>query len=279
MPAESLYGLVLSAAVLHATWNALLKNAGDRLLTMAAMRFTSMTIGLVLLPFAPWPNGEGWLWLGGAAFVHFFYYGLLIRSYQHGDMSQVYPIARGTAPILLALVAFFAIGEALSFAQMAAVALTSAGILALAFGAGGSAHAVRYAFGTGLAITAYSFFGGVGVRVSPSVLGFYAWLEVIAGAGFLAFAVQRRGSGLIAFARTRAVGPGIAGGLLGMAGYLIYLLAVKVLPLAPVTALRETSVIFGAAIGAIFFKEGFGPRRVAAAILIVAGVGALAYSM
>lgn len=248
-------------------------------MTMAAMRFVSLGIGLAMLPFVPWPDGESWPWLLCAAAMHFFYYGLLIRSYQHGDMSQVYPIARGTAPILLAVVAFFAIGETLSLAQTAAVALTSAGLFALAFGAGGNSHAVRYAFGTGLAITAYSFFGGVGVRASPSVFGFLAWLEVVASLGFLLYAIPRRGRAVFAFVRSGGLTRGMAAGVLGFVGYGIYLFAVKVLPLAPVTALRETSVIFGAAIGAILFKEGFGPRRIAAAILVAVGVGALAFSL
>ncbi len=279
MPVESLYLLVLFAAVLHATWNAHLKSAGDRLLTMAAMRFATMTLGFAILPFVPWPSSEALLWLGCAVVAHYFYYGLLIRSYQHGDMSQVYPIARGTAPVLLAIVAFYALGEQLSLAQMAAVALTSAGLFVLAFGAGGSAQAVRYALATGLSITAYSYFGGVGVRVSPSVLGFMAWLEVMTGLGFLAYAIPRRRRAILAFARGGGLITGIAAGVIGIVGYGIYLFAVKVLPLAPVTALRETSVIFGAIIGAVLFKEGFGPRRVAAAILIAAGIGALAFSL
>lgn len=279
MPVESLYLLVLFAAVLHAIWNAYLKSAGDRLLSMAAMRFVSMCIGLAMLPFVPWPSSEGWLWLLCAAATHFFYYGLLIRSYQHGDMSQVYPIARGTAPILLAVVAFFAIGEALSVAQAAAVALTSTGLFALAFGAGGSTHAVRYALGTGVAITAYSFFGGLGVRVSPSVFGFLAWLEVVASFGFLAYAIPRRRGAVLAFVRSGGLTRGMAAGVLSFVGYGIYLIAVRVLPLAPVSALRETSVIFGAIIGALVFREGFGWRRVLAALLVAAGIATLAFSM
>lgn len=278
MSPEWLYFLVLLAAVVHAVWNAFLKGAGDRFLTMAAMRLASMVVGLAVLPFVPWPGPDAWVWLACAVVAHFFYYGLLIRAYQTGDMSQVYPIARGTAPILLAVIAFALIGERLSGIQTLAVALTSAGILTLALGKGGSSPAVRYAFATGLSITAYTFFGGMGVRESPGVLGFHAWLEVITGVGFLSFAAYRRRSGVFALARSvelRAVGAG----LLGLAGYFVYLLAVKALPLAPVTALRETSVIFGALIGVVVFKESFGPRRVLAAVLVAAGVAALAFTI
>lgn len=278
MAPEWLYSLVLLAAIVHAVWNAVLKNAADRLLTMAAMRLVSMVVGLSVLPFVPWPGPDAWIWLACAAVAHFFYYGLLIRTYQTGDMSQVYPIARGTAPVFLAVIAFVAVGERLSVAQALAVALTSAGIFTLALGRGGSSLGVRYAFATGLSITAYTFFGGMGVRTSPGVLGFHAWLEVITGVGFLSFAALRRRGAVFAFARSGALA-GAGGGLIGLAGYFVYLVAVKALPLAPVTALRETSVIFGVLIGAIYFNEGFGPRRIFAALLVALGVGTLAYAM
>lgn len=278
MAPEWLYLFVLIAAVVHAGWNAILKGSADRLLTMAAMRLAAMTVGFAVLPFASWPTGDGWLWLACAVAAHFFYYGLLIRAYQTGDMSQVYPIARGTAPVLLAVLAFVAIDERLNLAQMVAVGLTSAGLFVLAFGKGGNTLAVRFAFGTGLSITAYTFFGGMGVRASPSVLGFYAWLEILTGLGFLTFAAHRRRGAVMAFARTGGL-TGIGAGLIGMVGYFVYLLAVKVLPLAPVTAVRETSVIVGALIGAIFFKEGFGARRVLAATLVALGVATLAFAI
>jgi drug/metabolite transporter (DMT)-like permease len=120
-----LYGLVLLSAVAHATWNALVKSAGDRLLMMAAIRLVGLTYGLVVLPFVPLPSPVVWMWLAFATVAVFAYYGLLIQSYRVGDMSLVYPIARGAAPVLLALIAFLAIDERLSLLQIAAVALTS----------------------------------------------------------------------------------------------------------------------------------------------------------
>src|SRR5712672_456650 len=113
-----LYGLVLLSAMAHAAWNALVKNAADRLLMMAAIRLVGLTYGLFMLPFVPWPCAVEWMWLALATLAVFAYYGLLIQSYRIGDMSLVYPIARGIAPVLLALIAFLAIDERLSLLQI-----------------------------------------------------------------------------------------------------------------------------------------------------------------
>src|SRR5947209_8220996 len=146
----SLYFLVLLSAVAHAAWNALVKSAGDRLLMMGAIRLVGLTYGLVMLPFVPWPSPVTWIWLAFATVAVFAYYGLLIQSYRIGDMSLVYPIARGGAPILLALIAFLAIDERLTLLQTAAVILTSAGIMVLVVGKGGSRTAVGLALATGI---------------------------------------------------------------------------------------------------------------------------------
>ena len=197
----SLYALVLLSAVAHAAWNGLVKSAGDRLLMMAAIRLVGLAYGFAMLAFVPWPSPTAWMWLGCATVAVFAYYGLLLQSYRIGDMSLVYPIARGAAPILLALVAFLAIGERLSLLQIAAVALTSAGILVLVVGKGGDRKALAFALATGIAIAAYSFFGALGVRAGGDVLGFQAWLEILTGLGLLSFAATRRRSAIGPFFR------------------------------------------------------------------------------
>ena len=270
-----LYGLVLLSAVAHAAWNALVKSAGDRLLMMAAIRLVGLTYGLVMLPFVPWPSPVTWMWLGFATVAVFAYYGLLIQSYRVGDMSLVYPVARGAAPILLALIAFLAIDERLSPLQIAAVALTSAGILALVVGKGGDRIAIGFAIATSISIATYSFCGALGVRTSADVLGFQAWLEILTGLGMLCFVATRRWSEIGPFVRANG-GTGLLAGILSVAGYLTYLAAAQVLPLAPVSALRESSVIFGTVIGAVLLKEGFAARRIAAAITATCGIVALA---
>jgi drug/metabolite transporter (DMT)-like permease len=272
--AQALYALVLLAAVAHAAWNALVKGAADPLLMLATMRGVGLAFGLVLLPLVPWPGPRTWPWIGLAALGHYAYYALLLRSYRGGDLSLAYPIARGLAPLLLAALAFASIGERLTPGQVAAVGLAAAGILALVLGRGGDARTVRWAAATAVAIAAYSFCGGLGVRASGSALAFQAWLEILTGTGTVAFALARRGRGALAFVRASGV-TGLVAGVISVMGYLAFLAAARVLPLAPVSALRETSVIFGAMIGAVVFREGFGPRRVAAAGLVALGIVAL----
>jgi drug/metabolite transporter (DMT)-like permease len=271
----SLYTLVFLSAVAHASWNALVKNAGDRLLMMGAIRAVGLTYGLVMLPFVPWPSAVTVGWLTCATVAVFAYYGLLIHSYRIGDMSLVYPIARGSAPILLALIAFLTIDERLSSLQIAAVTVTSAGILMLVVGKGGDRIAIALAIATGISIAAYSFFGALGVRASADVLGFQAWLEILTGIGMVSFIAIRRGSAIGAFIRVHYP-MGLLAGVLSVAGYLAYLAAAQILPLGPVSALRESSVIFGTVIGAIALREGFAARRIAAAIMVTSGVVALA---
>ena len=270
-----LYGLVILSAIAHAVWNALVKSAGDRTLTMVAIRTVGMMLGLVALPFVDWPAPESWKWLAVTAVVMFAYYALLVRSYGVGDMSVVYPLARGLAPVLTTIAAFLVIGEALSTSQVAAVAMISLGIMALSFGAGVSRQAVGFALATGVSVATYSFFAGLGVRTAGTVLGFQACLEIVTGFGMLCYGVVVRRADLVIYARRHGA-VGLFAGAVSVAGFLAYLVAAKSLPLGPVSALRETSVIFGAVLGTLVLKEGFGPRRIAAAVLVTVGIVLLA---
>jgi drug/metabolite transporter (DMT)-like permease len=275
MSAAVLYGLVILSAIAHATWNALMKQAADRMLTMAALRFTGLVIGLCALPFVDWPAPESWKWLGLTAAVQFSYYVLLVRSYGAGDMSVVYPLARGLAPVLTTVAAALAIGETLNTGQTAAVALISLGIMVLALGAGAKREAVLLALATGVSVAAYSFFGGLGVRAAGTVLGFQACLEIVTGAGTVSYVAAVRRADLRGFARKHG-GLGVLAGVISVLGFLAYLAAAQRLPLGPVTALRETSVIFGAVIGTLVLRECFGLRRLTASAMVVAGITLLA---
>ena len=275
MPEALLYGLVILSAIAHAVWNALMKSAGDRVLTMVAIRAAGLAFGLVALPFADWPAPQSWKWLALTAAVMFAYYALLIRSYDVGDMSVVYPLARGLAPVLTTVAAFFAIGETLGPDQIVAVAMISFGIMALSFGAGASRGAGGFALPARGSGGRYSVFAGVGVRAAGTVLGFQACLEIVTGFGMLCYGVTARRADIVAYAgRHGAVG--LLAGTMSVAGFLAYLVAARYLPLGPVTALRETSVLFGAVLGTVLLKEGFGPRRIAAALLVTVGIALLA---
>ena len=272
-----LYGLVVLSAIAHAIWNGLMKSAGDRTLTMVAIRSAGLLFGLVALPFVDWPAPESWKWLALTSCVMFAYYALLIRSYGLGDMSVVYPLARGLAPVLTTIAAFLAIGESLGTGQVMAVVLISLGIMALSFGAGASRAVIGLAVATGVSVATYSFFAGLGVRSAGTILGFQACLEIVTGFGTFCYAALVRGPDLLAYAR-RHGGIGLFAGTVSVAGFLAYLAAARSLPLGPVSAVRETSVIFGAVLGTFVLKEGFGPRRLAAALLVTAGIVLLGMS-
>jgi drug/metabolite transporter (DMT)-like permease len=275
MSAALLYGLVILSAIAHAVWNALVKSSGDRTLTMVAIRTTGMTAGLLALPFVDWPSPASWKWLAVTSVVMFAYYALLVRSYGVGDMSIVYPLARGLAPVLTTIAAFLAIGEALSPGQIAAVAMISLGIMALSFGAGASRAAVGFALATGVSVATYSFFAGLGVRTAGTILGFWACLEIVTGFGTFCYGLVVRRGDLVAWARRHGA-IGLFAGAISVVGFLSYLVAARSLPLGPVSAVRETSVIFGAVLGTLVLKEGFGPRRIAAALLVTVGIVVLA---
>jgi drug/metabolite transporter (DMT)-like permease len=275
MSAALLYGLVILSAIAHAAWNALVKSAGDRMLTMVAIRTTGMMFGLAALPFVDWPAPASWKWLAVTSVVMFAYYALLVRSYGIGDMSVVYPLARGLAPVLTTIAAFVAIGEALSATQVVAVAMISLGIMVLSFGAGASRSAVGFALATGVAVATYSFFAGLGVRAAGTVLGFQACLEVVTGFGTFCYGVIVRRADVMAYVRRHGL-TGFFAGAVSVLGFLAFLIAATALPLGPVSAVRETSVIFGAVLGALVLKEGFGRRRIAAAMLVTVGIVLLA---
>ena len=240
-----LYGLVILSAIAHAIWNALVKSAGDRVLTMVAIRAAGLVLGLAALPFVDWPAPESWKWLTLTSCVMFAYYALLIRSYGVGDISVVYPLARGLAPVLMTIAAFLAIGEQLSTGQMVAVGLISFGIMVLSLGAGASGPTVGFALATGVSVATYSFFGGPGVRAAGTVLGFQACLEVITGLGMVGYALVTRRAQFPAYVRRHGA-VGLLAGVISVLGFPAFLLVARSLPLGPVVALRETSVIFGA---------------------------------
>lgn len=159
---------------------------------------------------------------------------------------------------------------------MAAVALSSLGLLTLVIGRGTSRPAIAVAMATSVSIAGYSLLGGIGVRSAPDALCFQVWLELLLGVTMLPYAALVRSPGEIAAFVDRHGRVGLFAGLISMAGYLAFLVAARALPLAPVAALRESSLIFGTVIGAVVFREAFGVRRIIAATFVAAGIVALA---
>ncbi|MFC4562698.1 EamA family transporter [Nocardiopsis mangrovi] len=268
-------GAVLASALLHAVWNAIAHAITDRLIGFALIGASGAVGGAVLAVFAGPVAPAAWPALLVSAALHVAYMGFLMLSYRTGDFGQVYPLARGTSPWVVALGAALLLDEELSPVHLAGVLVVSAGLTALVFASGrpgrAQAPALAAAVVTGLLIASYTIVDGYGVRASGNPLGYIAWLMVLEGPFFMiAAAVLRRGR---LAAQLRPVWwIGSIGGLVSMTAYGLVLWAQTIGTLASVAALRETSVVFAAAIGALFFKEGFGRVRVAAAAAVASGI-------
>ena len=269
------FALVLAAAASHATWNAFVKAGEDKLVSLALVIFTLSLPSLVLLPFLPLPARASWHFLITSVVVHYLYYAALLGAYRYGDLSLAYPIARGSAPMLVAVGAWSLAGESLSAWTWAGVVTVSLGIMSLARpGRGrpddGEVKAIAFALLTGLTIAVYSLADGLGVRNSGAKFGYIAWLFVLSGLPMPLVVRWCRGRDSARLVRAH-LKVGVFGGLIGGLAYGSIIWTMSVAPIALVVSLRETSVLIAAAIGSLFLKEPFGPRRIAAAAVIVAG--------
>jgi drug/metabolite transporter (DMT)-like permease len=271
---------VLLAALLHATWNAVVKSVDDRLSAMALIGATSAVVCLPIALLAPLPRGASLPFMLGSVAVHGVYSLLLIGCYRDSDFNQVYPVARGLAPPTVAVCAAVFVGEGVDAVQAAGLVVLTMGMLAIAAGRGrASPRGLTFAVLTGLAIAAYTVLDGVAVRRSGSTLGYTGWLFVAEGlivpavwwtrrAGRSTAAVRRLPRGLV----VRGAGAGV----LSVIAYGLVLWAQTRGTLAVVAALRETSVVWGALLGAVMFHERMPSRRVLASVLIAGGAVILA---
>ncbi|MGW1210903.1 EamA family transporter [Streptomyces sp. NPDC002499] len=267
---------VLLAAVTHASWNAIAHQITDKLVGFTLIAGGGVLIGLVMMPFVPVPARAAWPYLLVSAVIHIAYFVLLMRSFKLGDFGQAYPIARGTAPLVVTLLAAVFAHEVPNGWAAAGIALSCTGLTGVAvWGLRGSSPnwpAIGAALATGLTIAAYTVVDGLGVRASGSSLGYIAWLMALEGLAIPTYAATRwRGEFLTVLRPFAALG--LLGATLSVAAYGLVLWAQTKAELAPIAALRESSIIVGAAIGAVFFKERFGVSRIAAAVLLVAGIG------
>ena len=270
-------GLVLLAALLHASWNAVVKSDRDRLLSMGVVMAAGAVFGVGLACFVPLPDLKAWPYMLASVVIHNFYYYFLLRAYAHGDLGHVYPIARGLGPLLVAMLSGTLLGEALRFTEAVGVVLISAGIIGLSL-AGGFAMAFKQGWGTtfavltGLTIAGYTIVDGLGARASGSALGYIAWLNILEGPWVLLIGLWRRGAGpawrhVVTYGWRSAIG-----GVIAAIGYGIAIWALSLGAMAHVAALRETSVLFAALMGAFLLGETMGWRRIVAAAVIVAGL-------
>jgi len=270
----SLTAVVLLAALMHAVWNALVKSSSDRLIELTALNLAAGTAALVLLPFVGLPGSESIPFLIGTTIVHVAYYVLLLLSYARGGLSLVYPVARGSSPIFVAAVSGIVLGESLGTMQWLGVGFIAVSITSLAFSGGLralSSHAVGFALATGVSIAAYTLIDGAGARVSTSASSYIVSLFVLNAFPMLVLTLlMRRG---VALERFRAQWKTAAlGGVLSFMAYGLAIWAMTRGTIALVSALRETSVVLAAIIGATFLHESFGRWRVVASIGVATGI-------
>ena len=266
--------LVLCAAAAHATWNAIVKSGADRTASMGLVICTGGVLGTLALPFVGPMTRDGWYHVAASAALHCGYYAFLLGAYARGDLSHVYPIARGLAPVLVALSSFLA-DESLAPIEWLGLAFVAAGLLLLAFpkraDGAPSGRATLFAAATGVLIAGYTLNDALGTRGTPDGVAYIAWLHVAGAAPFALYLVAFRRDAFSKLPR-REIVKGVAGGLLGAAGYAIALLAARVGKVAHVAALRETSVLFAAFLGARMLREHVGASRIFAAVLVATGL-------
>jgi drug/metabolite transporter (DMT)-like permease len=268
---------VIVAALLHASWNALLKSGRDVLLDTVAIVIGGGVVALPLVFVFPAPAPASWPYIGASALIHLAYYLLMVSAYRTGDLSLVYPLMRGTAPLLTAVLGIVLLHEWPSAVSWVGMALISAGVLALALRTVDhtpSRAAVCYALANAAVIAAYTIVDGRGARLAVDALGYICWLFVVDALPFtLMVAYVRRGTFVRAMAERRW--RGLIGGGLSAAAYAIAIWAMTRAPVALVASLRETSVLFAALIGARLLRERLSARRWAGACAIVLGALAL----
>jgi len=266
--------LVLLGAALHATWNVIIKAGSDKQLDTMLVICGGAILAAFALPFIPLPERASWPYLGASVVIHFFYFILVALAYRTGDLSYAYPIMRGSAPPLTAVVAAVTVREPLSFGAWLGIALISVGILMLT---GDSWRSGRFPFAStvygllnAVVIMAYTIVDGLGIRASGNASSYILWLFFLIPLPLLLLTLLTRPKEFKAQLRLRWKS-GFFGGICTAGSYGLALWAMTVAPIALVAGLRETSVIFGTVFACLFLKERFGVARYAAAILVTAG--------
>jgi phosphonate utilization associated putative membrane protein len=268
--------LVLGAALLHASWNAIIKSSRDVMLDTALVAAGAGVLALPLIAFVASPASASWPCLGASAVIHVAYFSTLVAAYRRGDLSHAYPLMRGTAPLLVALFGVALLDEHPGATMWLGIVLISAGILSLGLlqRARAQRRATRWALANAAIIASYTLVDGAGARLSGAPAGYVAWLFWLQGLLFVALvAVLKKRAALDYIGRNWQ--RGLGGGLCLISAYGIVLWAMTQAPVAAVAALRETSVIFAALIGTIFLKERFGRQRLIAACAVALGIIAL----
>ena len=273
---------VLLAAALHATWNALVKGGEDKHASMTAVVIGHAPLALLGIAAAPLPAAGGLSWLAVGIALHLGYQLFLIAGYRAGDLTQVYPIARGSAPLIVAAVSVGLLGVVLSGTEILAIALIAAGIISLALvrRADGARNprAVAMALGTGCFIASYSLVDGLGARASGTALGYWSWAALGNGVLFCAWTALAKPGHLSRTLRDRRLMlVGMGGGSASYIAYALVVWAFTQAPIALVAALREISIVFALLIGVFVLRERLSLAKLASTMVTIVGAGLLRY--
>lgn len=265
---------VLAAAFLHACWNALLRVGTSRVAAMMVLSAGQGVIGLAILMTRDWSAEGVWPWIVASGLIHTGYQTFLAFAYEHGDLGRVYPLARGSAPMITLLVSAIWLAEAVSPLDTAGILVLGCGIALLAGGvwkSGESRRVLPYAFGSALATAGYTMVDGMGARALGDPVTYLAWVMVVAGVAFAAVMLALRGrSSIPAAPRVWALGTLGAGFSYG--GYAVVVWAMTQAPIPLVAALRETSILFAVLIGWLALRERMTPAKALSVLMIAAGV-------
>jgi drug/metabolite transporter (DMT)-like permease len=271
--------VVLVAAVLHAIWNALAHGMKDQLVGFALINVAFTGCAAVLVCVTPLPNAAAWPFLVASGLLQVVYQALLLRAYRLGDFAQMYPLARGTSPLLVAVWSTVVLSQPIAGLELVGVLVISLGLVGLALPAGMPSRAqlpaLAAAVGTGIVIAAYAVVDGTGVRQSSTVAGYIAWMFLVQGPTLLLAAFAVRGRSLLARLEPRVWIRGLSGGLLSLIAYGLVVWAQARGNLATIAALRETSIVMAALIGTVFLHERFGRFRMSASAVVVTGIAIL----
>ena len=260
------FAMVLGAAILHAAWNALVKATADRLVMIAIMMASQVGVALLVVPFMAFPTPESWPYIWASTVLNTAYCLFLIAAYRHGDLSHVYPISRGSAPLIVAVISVAIVGETLTRQAGLAVVVIALGIMSLTLTRGAEGFrdpkAMVYALGTGLFIAGYTVVDGVGARLAETAHSYTFWVHLFNGLPIALLALYLRRGQVVASLRS-AWKVGVLGGAISLLAYWIVIWAMTQAPMALVSAVRETSMVFAVLIGVFVLKERLDLARLA----------------
>nr|WP_315413591.1 EamA family transporter [uncultured Pseudomonas sp.] len=265
------FAIIMLGAALHATWNAVVKGGTDKLMTTCMIASVASLIALAVVPFLALPAKESWPFIGASVVLQVVYFVLVASTYRIADMSQTYPIMRGTAPLLVAVVSVFVLAEPLSASAWLGIAVISLGILSMAAGpSAGQRKGLILALVNAGVIAGYTLIDGWGVRQSGAPAAYTLWIFLLTGLPLATWALVTRRAEFCRYV-LRNGRLGLVGGAGTLASYGLALWAMTQAPIATVSALRETSILFGVVISAWVLKEHLTRVRIVAACIIAAG--------